>query len=92
MHEVDQLINSIAGSMSIAGTQVGTLSTGDLGSLEGKGVRTLKMPLTINFLSAGSAVAAAINGRNANLKFDAHLKSGEDQVPLKVDQLVNFVH
>ena len=85
------LISSISGSLSIAGTQVGTLSTGELGSLEGKGARPLTLPLTVNFLSAGTALMSAIQGGNANLKFDAHVQSGADQVPLKVDQLVNFV-
>ncbi len=84
-------INEVIGSLSIAGTQVGTLSTGTLGELEGKGTRQVTLPLTINFLSAGSAAVAAVKGGNANLKFDAQVKSGGTQVPLKLDQLVNFV-
>ena len=85
------LISTITGSLSIAGSEVGTLSTGDLGNLQGRGTKQLALPLTLSFLSAGNAVMTAINGGNANLAFDARLVSGADQVPLKVDQWVNFV-
>jgi LEA14-like dessication related protein len=83
-------INEVVGTLSIAGSPVGTLSTGTLGQLEGKGTRQVSLPLTINFFSAGSAAVNAIKGGNANLKFDAQVQSGGAQVPLKLDQLVNF--
>jgi LEA14-like dessication related protein len=84
-------VNALTGVVSVGGAQIGTLSTGDLGTLEGKGTKQLSLPLTINFLSAGSAAVNAIKGGNANLKFDAQVQSGEARVPLKLDQLVNFV-
>ncbi len=82
---------AVTGTLSIAGSAVGTLSTGDLGTLSGKGSRTVTVPLTLSFISAGSALVSALNGGNANLSFDAKVDSGPDQVPLKVDQWVNFV-
>lgn len=85
------LINSITGTLSIGGTPVGTLSTGNLSALEAKGTRPLVLPLTINFLSAGSAAVNAVQGGNATLKFDARVDSGGAQVPIKLDQLVKFV-
>lgn len=84
-------INEVIGALSIAGTPVGTLSTGTLGELEGKGTRQVALPLTINFFSAGTAAVNAIKGGNAQLKFDAQVKSGDAQVPLKLDQLVSFI-
>ena len=84
-------INEIVGTVSIAGTPVGSLSTGTLGQLEGKATRQVTLPLTINFFSAGTAAAAAIKGGSANLKFDAKVQSGGALVPLQLDQLVNFV-
>ncbi len=84
-------LSEVVGTVSIAGTSVGTLSTGTLGQLDAKGTRQVSLPLTINFFSAGSALVSAINGGNANLKFDAQVQSGGTQVPLKLDQWVNFV-
>ena len=85
------MINGVTGSLSIGGARIGTLSTGDLGALTGKGVRQLSLPLKLDFLSAGSAAMRAINGGNANLKFDAQVQSGDARVPINLDQLVNFV-
>ena len=84
-------INEVVGTLFIAGAPVGTVSTGTLGQLEGKGTRQVTLPLTINFFSAGTAAVSAIQGGNANLKFDATIQSGGAQVPLKLDQLVSFV-
>lgn len=84
-------INEVVGTLSIAGAPVGTLSTGTLGQLEGKGTRQVSLPLTINFFTAGTAAVNAIKGGNASLQFDAKVQSGGAQVPLKLDQLVNFV-
>ena len=83
-------INTIVGTLSIAGTPVGTLSTGNLGQLETKGTRQVKLPLTINFFSAGTAAVNAIKGGNANVTFNAEMQSGNAKLPLKLDQLVNF--
>ena len=82
-------INEVVGSLSVGGASIGTLSTGAIGQLEG--TRQLSLPLTINFLSAGSAAVGAINGGNANLKFDAQVQSGGALIPLKLEQLVTFV-
>ncbi len=83
-------VGTIVGTVSVAGTPVGTLSTGSLGALDAKGARQVKLPLTINFFSAGTAAVNAIRGGNANVKFDAQLKSGNAQLPIKLDQVLNF--
>lgn len=77
--------------MSLGGATLGTLSSGDLGAISGQATRTVTLPLTISFFSAGSAVVNVVRGGSAQLKFDAQLHSGAQTMPLSVDQLVTFV-
>lgn len=82
---------AVTGSMAIAGSTVGTLSTGNLGAMEGKGTRQLAVPLTISFLGAAGAAVSAVQGGNAQVTFTAQVTSGPQAVPLKLDQLVSFI-
>lgn len=84
-------IAGIAGGLSIAGSQVGTLSTGNLGALEGRGVKQLTLPLTVNFLGAAGAVVNAVRGGQSQVAFNAQVQSGGIQLPLNLNQAVNFV-
>lgn len=84
-------IAGVTGSVAIAGATVGTLSTGDLGAMEGKGTKQLALPLQVNFFSAAGAAVNAIRGGNAQVTFDAKLQSGPQAVPVRVDQLLRFV-
>lgn len=84
-------VNGLRGALSIGGATVGTLSTGDLGAMQGRGTRTVSLPLTINLLSAASAVGAAVRGGNAAVGFNAQLQSGPASLPLSVQQVVSFV-
>jgi LEA14-like dessication related protein len=84
-------IGGVTGTVSLAGAQLGTLSTGNLGALDGKGTRQVTLPLTVNFFSAGMAVARAIQGSNAQVSFNAQVQSGATTLPLRVDQFVNLV-
>lgn len=84
-------IGNVAGTVSLAGASLGTLSTGNLGSMSGKGAKQVSLPLTVNFLSAGTAVARAIQGQNAQVSFNAKVDSGSTSLPLNVNQLVNFI-
>ena len=84
-------INGLIGNIAVGNSNIGQLSTGDLGALDTKGTRTVNLPLTVSFLSAAGAVVQAINGGNAQLKFDAKLQSGPTAVPIKLDQIVSFV-
>lgn len=84
-------IGVVSGNLAIAGSNVGTLSTGNLGSMEGKGAHQVSLPLQVNFLSAAGAAVNAIRGGNAQVSFNAQVQSGQQTLPLKVDQLVNFV-
>ena len=84
-------ISEVQGTLSIGGAPVGTLSTGNLGALTGKGTRTVSMPLNINLISAAGAVMTAVQGGNAQLGFHAQVQSGRIGVPLTVQQMVDFV-
>ncbi len=85
-------ISNVTGAVRIAGAPVGTLSTGDLGAMTGRGTRTVNLPLTVNFLSAAGALVNVAQGGNAQVTFDAQVQSGQLALPLKVDQLLNFAH
>lgn len=84
-------ISGVSGGISLAGANIGTLSTGDLGAMEGRGTRTVALPLTINFLSAASAAAAIARGGNAQVAFSAQVQSGGLALPINVNQVVNLV-
>jgi LEA14-like dessication related protein len=47
-------IAGLAGDLKVAGASVGTLSTGNLGLLDGRGSKQVTLPLQINFLKATS--------------------------------------
>ena len=84
-------VAGVTGNLAIAGSNVGTLSTGNLGAMEGKGAKQVSLPLTINFLSAAGAVVNAVRGGNAQVSFNAQVQSGPQTLPIKIDQLVSFV-
>ena len=50
----------------------------------------LTLPITINFLSAGMAVARLIQGGAADVGLEATMKSGEAEVPIGLSQTVRF--
>lgn len=85
-------ISQVSGTISVAGAPLGTLSTGDLGQMTAKGARQVALPLQVNFLSAAGAAVTAIRGGNAQVQFNAAVSSGGIAVPMRVDQLVNFLH
>jgi LEA14-like dessication related protein len=84
-------ISGLSGSLALAGASIGTLTTGNLGNMEGKGVKNLTLPLSVNFLSAAGAAAAIARGGNAEVAFNAQLQSGTQAVPINVNQLVSLL-
>jgi LEA14-like dessication related protein len=83
-------INGVTGALTVAGAHVGQLGTPDFGAVEGKGTRQVNLPVQVNFLSAAGALVTAVQTGQAPVKFDAQLHSGGLQLPVKVDQLLNF--
>lgn len=84
-------IAGITGALKVAGADVGTLSTGNLGVLDGSGKKEVRLPLTINFARAAGAALALRSGGNAQVRLDGKLTSDAQSVPLSLSQLVNFV-
>jgi LEA14-like dessication related protein len=82
-------VAGIAGDLKVAGANVGTLSTGDLGMLEGGATRQVTLPLQINFARAASAAAALRSGK-AQVNLSGRLTSGSGNVPLNIGQLLQF--
>lgn len=82
-------VGGIAGDLKVAGANVGTLSTGDLGMLEGGATRQVTLPLQINFARAAAA-ASALRSGNAQVSLSGRLTSGSGSVPLNIGQLVQF--
>ncbi|MFP2927118.1 LEA type 2 family protein [Pyxidicoccus sp. 3LG] len=84
-------VAGIQGALKVAGADVGTLSTGNLGKLDGSGTKEVTLPLTINLLRVASAAMALRSGGNAQVRLDGNLTSESQAVPLNLNQLVNFV-
>ncbi|WP_224244749.1 LEA type 2 family protein [Hyalangium gracile] len=82
-------IAGLAGDLKVAGASVGTLSTGDLGMLDGKGSRQVTLPLQINFARAASA-ASALRSGNAQVTWNARVTSGSQNLPINIGQLLQF--
>jgi LEA14-like dessication related protein len=83
-------IAGITGDLKVAGASVGTLSTGDLGMLDGRGTRQVTLPVQINFLRAASAANALRSGGNAQVRLEGRLTSGAQSLPLNLSQLLQF--
>ncbi|QQR44015.1 LEA type 2 family protein [Myxococcus xanthus] len=84
-------VAGITGALKVAGADVGTLSTGNLGKLDGSGTKQVTLPLTISFARAANAALALRSGGNAQVRLDGKLTSESQSVPLSLNQLVNFV-
>lgn len=83
-------VGGITGNVAIAGVNVGNISTGNLGLLQGKGTQTVNLPVTVNFASALQAANAIRQGRG-NVALSGQLQSGVGSVPISLNELENFV-
>lgn len=83
-------VGNLVGALKVAGADVGTLSTGNLGTLAASGTRQLTLPLKIDFLRAAQAANALRSGGSAQVRFDGKLTSDSQTVPVDFTQLVNF--
>lgn len=82
---------TVSGDLTLAGAKIGTISTGNMGALAGKGQKTMAMPLTVNFISAAGAAVKIAQGGQAQVNFVANVESGGMKLPLNVNQLVNII-
>lgn len=84
-------LQGLTGSLKVAGQSVGGVSTGDLGQLDGKGTRVVKIPIEFDLWNAAAAVAAAVQGGSAPVSLDAKLTSGSSTVPIDVTKVLQFL-
>ncbi|MDC0712832.1 LEA type 2 family protein [Stigmatella sp. ncwal1] len=83
-------VAAISGALKLAGANVGTLSTGNLGQLDGGGAKQVTLPLQINFAQAAQAATALRSNNAQQLSWSGQVSSGTEKVPLNLSQLVNF--
>lgn len=83
-------VAAVVGNIALAGSNIGSISTGNLGAMEGKGNKQVSIPLTVNFISAAGAATKIAQGGQAQVTFNAQLDSGGQKVPINLNQLVNL--
>jgi LEA14-like dessication related protein len=86
----DLPINGVGGAINIAGANVGTINTGDLGALAGRATKQVTLPLSISLSQVAAAANTIKNGGNANVGFNGSVKSGPVSIPLNFTQNVTF--
>lgn len=84
-------LGRLSGQLFVGAQRVGEVSVNEVGELVAKGNRTVTVPLNINFLSAGAAMASAAAGQPAQVRFEGRVDAGGQPFPLSVDQVLNFV-
>ncbi len=83
-------VAALVGNVALAGANIGTITTGNLGALQGKGNKQVAIPLTVNFLQAAGAATKIAQGGQAQVTFNAQLESGGQKMPINLNQLVNI--
>lgn len=83
-------VAALVGNVTLAGANIGTITTGNLGDLQGRGNRQVSIPLTVNFLQAAGAATKLAQGGQAQVQFNAQLESGGQRLPINLNQLVNI--
>ena len=83
-------IGGVTGQLKIGGANVGNISTGSLGALEGRGSQVVKVPVTINFASALQAANAIRQGKG-QLALTGQLQSGTASLPINLSEFENFL-
>ena len=84
-------IAGLSGAVQIAGRPVGKVGLPAQGLVEAGKDAVVQLPLDINFVTAGTAVAEALRSRTADVSIDGFLvTSGLARLPLHVAQRVSF--
>jgi LEA14-like dessication related protein len=80
----------VTGDVRIAGESVGRLLLPAQGVIPAKQESVIQVPLDISFLSAGLAVAKALQAGQAEVVIDGTLSVGLSSLPLHISQVVQF--
>ncbi len=82
-------IGNVAGAVSLSGSKIGNVATGELGMLEAGQQRTVNLPLTLKLAEVASA-ALALGGSSVPLAFNGEVVSGAVRAPIQWSQSVRF--
>ncbi len=83
-------IGGVTGQLMIGGANVGNISTGSLGMIQGKGSHTVTVPVTVNFASALQAANAIRQGRG-QIALTGQLQSGKASLPISLSEMESFL-
>ena len=83
-------LGGIIGSVQLAGADVGQIALKEQAPVPSGKEMTVNIPLQINLISAGEAVAQAIHAGVAEMKIDATLNAGGATLPVKISQTVQL--
>lgn len=78
-------VNGLSGSVTVAGSKVGTVSGPDLGFIGPHAQQPVNLPITIHFAQAAAAAAALRKGQ-ATVALDAEVHSGHLAIPLHLEK------
>ncbi len=87
-HESNLVFENFGYTLKLAGSSVGTGLIPMLGAVEGAETGTLTVPLTIDFLSTGTAIYDALSGNSVSVGLSAStdVQTPFGPVPLTVDE------
>lgn len=87
-HASNLLFRNVDYQIALAGVEVGGGFLDDLGEVEGASMRTLQIPIAVNFLDVGSAIYDVLTGERlrVDLQADMDVDTPFGLVPLSLDQ------
>jgi LEA14-like dessication related protein len=83
-------VGGVNGHVSIAGVQVGEISTSAFGALDANATKQVTLPLKVHFTSAALGLMEALRGGKANVQLTGSLESGGAEVPISFSQLLSI--
>ena len=90
LNEFPLPLGGILGTVAIAGSTVGHVALSEGPPVPARQETTLNIPLDLNFLSTGAAVAQAVRSGVAEVKIDATLRAAGASLPVKVARTVEL--
>lgn len=83
-------LNGFSAAFSIAGVRVGSANAALPKVFEANQAHVVQMPIQVDFMKVGMAVANAIRNKRARVSLDGSLVSGELSLPIKLSENLNF--
>jgi LEA14-like dessication related protein len=81
----------LAGTVTPAGQELSSVSTGAIGTLAPHEARVLRMPIALNIFTGAAALQAALRGEHVQVGFDAVVLSGGERIPVTASQVLELV-